>query len=296
MLQSMTGFASGKGEMAPFSWTWEIRSVNAKGLDMRLRVPDWIEGLETTLRARLSKALGRGNVTLSLKVQREETGGALQLNAATLDSMMRAVAQVNAAAEARGMVLAPVTAVDLMGLRGVMEQGSSEDENKALGAAVLEGFAPVLAQFLEMRGNEGAALHAVLTRTVDEIESLTDQAEAAIAGRKEDMEEALRNALARVMQNVEAMDADRLAQEMALIAVKTDVTEELDRLRAHITAARGLLQERKPVGRKLDFLMQEFNREANTLCSKSQNTALTRIGLDLKTVIDQMREQVQNVE
>lgn len=296
MLQSMTGFASGKGEMAPFSWTWEIRSVNAKGLDMRLRVPDWIEGLETTLRARLSKALGRGNVTLSLKVQREETGGALQLNTATLDSMMSAVAQVNAAAEARGMVLAPVTAVDLMGLRGVMEQGSSEDENKALGAAVLEGFAPVLAQFLEMRGNEGAALHEVLTRTVDEIESLTDQAEAAIAGRKEDMEEALRNALARVMQNVEAMDADRLAQEMALIAVKTDVTEELDRLRAHITAARGLLQERKPVGRKLDFLMQEFNREANTLCSKSQNTALTRIGLDLKTVIDQMREQVQNVE
>ena len=296
MLQSMTGFASGKGEMAPFSWTWEIRSVNAKGLDMRLRVPDWIEGLETTLRARLSKALGRGNVTLSLKVQREETGGALQLNAATLDSMMSAVAQVNAAAEARGMVLEPVSAVDLMGLRGVMEQGSSEDENKALGAAVLEGFAPVLAQFLEMRGNEGAALHAVLTRTVDEIESLTDQAEAAIADRKEDMEEALRNALARVMQNVEAMDADRLAQEMALIAVKTDVTEELDRLRAHITAARGLLQERKPVGRKLDFLMQEFNREANTLCSKSQNTALTRIGLDLKTVIDQMREQVQNVE
>jgi len=296
VLQSMTGFASGKGEMAPFSWTWEIRSVNAKGLDMRLRVPDWIEGLETTLRARLSKALGRGNVTLSLKVQREETGGALQLNAATLDSMMGAVAQVNAAAEARGLVLAPVTAVDLMGLRGVMEQGSSEDENKALGAAVLEGFAPVLAQFLEMRGNEGAALHEVLTRTVDEIESLTDQAEAAIAGRKEDMEEALRNALARVMQNVEAMDADRLAQEMALIAVKTDVTEELDRLRAHITAARGLLQERKPVGRKLDFLMQEFNREANTLCSKSQNTALTRIGLDLKTVIDQMREQVQNVE
>lgn len=296
MLQSMTGFASGKGEMAPFSWTWEIRSVNAKGLDMRLRVPDWIEGLETTLRARLSKALGRGNVTLSLKVQREETGGALQLNAATLDSMMSAVAQVNAAAEARGMVLAPVTAVDLMGLRGVMEQGSSEDENKALGAAVLDGFAPVLAQFLEMRGNEGASLHAVLTRTVDEIESLTDQAEAAIAGRKEDMEEALRNALARVMQNVEAMDADRLTQEMALIAVKTDVTEELDRLRAHITAARGLLQERKPVGRKLDFLMQEFNREANTLCSKSQNTALTRIGLDLKTVIDQMREQVQNVE
>lgn len=296
MLQSMTGFASGKGELSPYSWTWEIRSVNAKGLDLRLRVPDWIEGLETTLRARLGKAMGRGNVTLSLKVQREDSGGSLSLNGAALDSMLEAMATVTARAEANGVALAPVTAVDLMNLRGVMEQGSSEEETKALGAAVLQGFEPVLQQFLDMRGNEGRALHEVLTRTVDEIEMLVGQAEAAIGNRKEAMEEALRAALARVMQNVDTMDEDRLAQEMALVAVKSDVTEELDRLHAHIGAARGLLQERKPVGRKLDFLMQEFNREANTLCSKSQNTALTRIGLDLKTVIDQMREQVQNVE
>ncbi|CUH83186.1 hypothetical protein TM5383_00370 [Thalassovita mediterranea] len=296
MLQSMTGFASGKGALAPHSWTWELRSVNAKGLDLRLRVPDWIEGLETALRSQLSAALGRGNVTLSLRIQREETGSAQVLNPAVLDSTLAALSQIATRAAAQGVELAPMTAADLMAQRGVMEQASSEDETKALSAALLAEFPAILQAFTDMRATEGKALHQVLTRAVDEIEALTDQAEAAIGDRKAAMEEALKGALTRVMQNVDTMDEDRLAQELALIAVKSDVTEELDRLRAHINAARDLLSETKPVGRKLDFLMQEFNREANTLCSKSQNTALTRIGLDLKTVIDQMREQVQNVE
>ncbi|MCG7492263.1 YicC/YloC family endoribonuclease [Thalassobius sp. Cn5-15] len=296
MLQSMTGFASGKGALAPHSWTWELRSVNAKGLDLRLRVPDWIEGLETALRGQLGTALGRGNVTLSLRIQREETGSVQVLNASVLDSTLIALSQITARAAAQGVELAPMTAADLMAQRGVMEQASSEDETKALSAALLAEFPAILQAFTDMRATEGRALHQVLTRAVDEIETLTDQAEAAIGDRKVAMEDVLRSALTRVMQNVDTMDEDRLAQEMALIAVKSDVTEELDRLRAHIAAARDLLNVTKPVGRKLDFLMQEFNREANTLCSKSQNTALTRIGLDLKTVIDQMREQVQNVE
>lgn len=296
MLQSMTGFAAGKGELSPFSWTIEMRSVNAKGLDLRLRVPDWIDGLEAGLRARLSKSLGRGNVSLSVKIQRDETGGALSVNEAVLDSMLDAIAIVEKAADAKGVAFTPVTAADLLGLRGVMEQASAADENTALCQAILTAFDPVLTQFIEMRSSEGAALHAVLTRAVDDIETLVAQAQAAISERKDDMEAALRAALARVVQNTDGVEEDRIAQELALIAVKTDVTEELDRLHAHIGAARELLQSRKPVGRKLDFLMQEFNREANTLCSKSQNTALTRIGLDLKTVIDQMREQVQNVE
>nr|WP_255723036.1 YicC/YloC family endoribonuclease [Thalassobius sp. Cn5-15] len=292
----MTGFASGKGALAPHSWTWELRSVNAKGLDLRLRVPDWIEGLETALRGQLGTALGRGNVTLSLRIQREETGSVQVLNASVLDSTLIALSQITARAAAQGVELAPMTAADLMAQRGVMEQASSEDETKALSAALLAEFPAILQAFTDMRATEGRALHQVLTRAVDEIETLTDQAEAAIGDRKVAMEDVLRSALTRVMQNVDTMDEDRLAQEMALIAVKSDVTEELDRLRAHIAAARDLLNVTKPVGRKLDFLMQEFNREANTLCSKSQNTALTRIGLDLKTVIDQMREQVQNVE
>lgn len=296
MIQSMTGFASGTGAHAPFSWTWEMRSVNAKGLDLRLRVPDWVEGLETALRARLGKALGRGNVTLTLRVQREEMGSELSVNDAVLASVLSALATVEHKAKERGLSLAQTTAADLLSVRGVLEQTSPEEETKDLAAALIADFEPLLAQFLAMRKTEGEALHAVLTRQTGEIEILVAQAEEAVAARRSEMAAALRNALERVTQNTDAVDEQRIAQELALIAVKSDVTEELDRLKAHIGAARGLLQERNPVGRKIDFLMQEFNREANTLCSKSQNAELTRIGLDLKTVIDQMREQVQNVE
>ncbi len=296
MIQSMTGFASGTGAHAPFSWTWEMRSVNAKGLDLRLRVPDWIEGLETALRGRLGKALGRGNVTLTLRIQREETGSELAVNEDVLASILSALATVEHKAKERGLTLSETTAADLLSFKGVLEQASPEEETKALAAALIADFEALLTQFLAMRKSEGEALHAVLSRQVDEIETLVGQAEEAVAARRSDMADALRASLARVTQNSDGVDEQRIAQELAMIAVKTDVTEELDRLKAHVGAARGLLQERKPVGRKIDFLMQEFNREANTLCSKSQNTALTRVGLDLKTVIDQMREQVQNVE
>ncbi|MDX1781556.1 MAG: YicC/YloC family endoribonuclease [Thalassovita sp.] len=292
----MTGFASGTGAHAPFSWTWEMRSVNAKGLDLRLRVPDWIEGLETALRTRLGNALGRGNVTLTLRVQREETGSELAVNEDVLASILSALATVEHKAKERGITLAETSASDLLAIRGVLEQASPEDETKVLFKVLLDDFETVLSQFLAMRKSEGEALHAVLTRQIGEIETLVGQAAEAVDARRPDMEEALRASLARVTQNSDAVDEQRIAQELALIAVKSDVTEELDRLIAHVDAARTLLQERKPVGRKIDFLMQEFNREANTLCSKSQNTALTRVGLDLKTVIDQMREQVQNVE
>ncbi|CUH62828.1 hypothetical protein TG4357_00333 [Thalassovita gelatinovora] len=296
MLQSMTGFASGTGALVPFSWTWDLRSVNAKGLDLRLRVPDWIEGLETALRAKLSKALGRGNVTLTLRVQRQETTGDLAVNEYVLASVLSALAVVEHKAKERGLSLAPTSAADILSTRGVLEHASVEDETNALAGALIADFDILLGHFLTMRASEGKALQTVLDRQIGEIETLVSQAETAIKDRQSDMAESLRNSLLRVTQNSDAVDDHRIAQELALIAVKSDVTEEMDRLNAHIDAARALLQDRKPVGRKFDFLMQEFNREANTLCSKSQNSALTRIGLDLKTVIDQMREQVQNVE
>ncbi|QIZ79459.1 YicC/YloC family endoribonuclease [Thalassovita gelatinovora] len=292
----MTGFASGTGALVPFSWTWDLRSVNAKGLDLRLRVPDWIEGLETALRAKLSKALGRGNVTLTLRVQRQETTGDLAVNEYVLASVLSALAVVEHKAKERGLSLAPTSAADILSTRGVLEHASVEDETNALAGALIADFDILLGHFLTMRASEGKALQTVLDRQIGEIETLVSQAETAIKDRQSDMAESLRNSLLRVTQNSDAVDDHRIAQELALIAVKSDVTEEMDRLNAHIDAARALLQDRKPVGRKFDFLMQEFNREANTLCSKSQNSALTRIGLDLKTVIDQMREQVQNVE
>ena len=296
MLNSMTGFSSGTGESASFSWSWELRSVNSKGLDLRLRVPDWIDGLETSLRAQLGKALARGSVALSLKISREDSGGALAVNADVLASVLESMRAVEEAALQAGVSLTPASAAEVLSVRGVAETRSTEDDTVALRSALLADFNGVLKRFLQMRETEGKALHGILHRQVDQIETLLGQAESIVIARKDDSERALRTALAKVMQNLGDMDEQRVAQELALIAVKSDVTEELDRLRAHIDAARDLLDQDGPVGRKLDFLMQEFNREANTLCSKSQNTQLTRVGLELKTVIDQMREQVQNVE
>ena len=296
MLRSMTAFAAAKGAQDGFSWTWEMRSVNGKGLDLRLRVPDWVDGLEAGLRARAGKALGRGNVSLNLRLVRDDGAGALAVNAAQLEDVLTAMAEVENRAMARGVTLAPATAADLLGLRGVLDTGAGEDDTTALCKTLLADFETVLAAFLDMRATEGRALAAVLTAQLDDIERLTGAATQAAEARRPEMEQAFKTALARVMETADTADEARIAQEMALIAVKADVTEELDRLRAHVAAARDLLAAGSPVGRKLDFLSQEFNREANTLCSKAQNKALTATGLELKTVIDQMREQVQNVE
>ncbi len=296
-MRSMTAFASGRGTFGEFDWSWDLRSVNARGLDLRLRAPDWIAGLETGLRKRLGAALERGSVTVSLRLGREAGAAGLAVDEAQLDAVLTALVAVEERALARGMTLAPSRAADVLAQRGVLDTPRDEAADSGpLAAAVLKDFETVLAGFLEMRAREGAALHAVLTGQVDRIAALTEAAAGAVDARREAAAEAFRAALARVADGAVSVDADRVAQEIAVLAVKSDVTEELDRLRAHVAAARELLAAEGAVGRKLDFLTQEFNREANTLCAKSQHTDLTRIGLELKAVIDQLREQVQNVE
>ena len=296
MINSMTGFASRAGASAPFSWGWEIRSVNGKGLDIRLRVPDWIGGLEIGLRKTLGDLVARGNVTCNLRLIREEGGGQLEVNEMQLATVLEALQQIEARAMDAGVSLAPSKATDIVIMRGVLEQSSTQDDAEVLCATLLEDVRSVLADFNAMRASEGAALAQVLTVQLAEVETLTAQAAALAETRKDEMAQTLKRNLARVMDNADGADESRVAQELALIAVKSDITEEIDRLAAHVTAARALLVQGGPVGRKLDFLMQEFNREANTLCSKAQKTDLTRVGLALKAVIDQMREQVQNVE
>ena len=296
MLRSMTAFASAKGGYERFSWTWEMRSVNGKGLDLRLRVPDWISGLEAGLKGRLSKALSRGNVSLALRLQADEAISSLTLNQPQLDAVLTAMAEVETQAMERGISLAPANAADVVSVRGVLESAGSEDAPEELCKVLLQDFEGVLSAFLEMREGEGNALSEVLNRQLAQISTLTKDASAVLEARQGEASDALHTALARVVENLDGLDETRIAQELAILAVKADITEELDRLYAHIKAAQDLLSKGSPVGRKLDFLSQEFNREANTLCSKSQNTALTAIGLELKTVIDQMREQVQNVE
>jgi len=299
MTISMTGFAARKGQGAGHGWAWDLRSVNGKGLDLRLRVPDWIDGLEAALRTELGRALGRGNVSLSLKVARDggaEGEAALRVNPIVLGAVLRALGVVEDAAMGAGVTLAQATAADVLAVRGVLDMSSADEDTAPVRAAILADLPALLADFNAMRAAEGTALNGVIAAQLDRIETLTRAAKAEAEARRDATAAALRDALAKVIANTDGMDEARLTQELALIAVKNDVTEELDRLTAHVAAARDLLAESGPVGRKFDFLMQEFMREANTLCSKAQALALTRIGLDLKTVIDQMREQVQNVE
>jgi uncharacterized protein (TIGR00255 family) len=295
---SMTGFAARRGAGLGYGWTWDLRSVNGKGLDLRLRLPDWIEGLELAVRAELQKALTRGNVSLTLKVSQDggDDAAAFRLNPHQLSAALAALAEVEEAAMSAGLTLRQPTAADVLTLRGVLDQTQQEQDTAPLRAAILADLPELLADFAAMRAGEGAALAAVLTAQLDRITALTAEAQREAATRAETQAETLRDAMTRVLSTTDAVDEGRLAQELALLAVKTDVTEELDRLAAHVDAARAHVADPGPSGRKLDFLMQEFMREANTLCSKAQSLALTRIGLDLKTVIDQMREQVQNVE
>jgi uncharacterized protein (TIGR00255 family) len=296
MIYSMTGFAALKGGEGEYTWSWEIRSVNAKGLDVRPRVPDWIPGLEQTVKATVSKAVGRGNVSLTLRVQRDESAAELALNEIQLARVLGALAKIGEAAADTDLTLVHCTAADVLNQRGVLDTSAPQQNTGPLAKALVAQLPDLIADFNGMRAAEGAALYAVLEEQVNDVETLIADAGAAVEARKEQMAVTLRENLARVLDNSEGADPDRVAQELAMIAVKTDITEELDRLQAHVGAARDLLQASGPVGRKLDFLTQEFNREANTLCSKSQSVDLTRIGLDLKAVIDRMREQVQNVE
>ncbi len=295
---SMTGFAARRGAGQGYAWVWDLRSVNGKGLDLRLRVPDWIDGLEPAVRTEVQKAATRGNVSLTLKVAQEDgrEDSAFRLNETALAAALGALSRVEAAAMDAGMTLRQPTAADVLTLRGVIDAAAQETDTAPLRATLLADLPGLLADFQTMRAAEGRALAAVLDGQLDRIAGLTSEAQREVAARAGTQADTLRDGVARILAATDAIEPARLAQELALLAVKTDVTEELDRLAAHVEAARAHVADPAPVGRKLDFLMQEFMREANTLCSKAQSLALTRIGLDLKTVIDQMREQVQNVE
>ena len=293
---SMTGFAAVQGSADGWSWTADIRSVNGRSLDIRLRLPD-IEGLEPELRKRLQSRLGRGNVTVQIKLTRDESAAALTLNEAALEHSLKLLAHIGAAAKASSLEVAKISPADIATMRGVLENADAAAvETAHLKVPILSSFEECLNAFVADREREGAALSSVLRDQIEQIEALTEAANATLGDREAAQKASMQRALTRLLDAGDMPDESRLAQELALIAVKTDVTEEIDRLRAHIGAARDLVATDGPVGRKLDFLMQEFNREANTLCSKAQSAALTAIGLDLKTVIDQMREQVQNIE
>lgn len=292
----MTGFATLAGEAQGWSWAWDIRSVNARGLDLRLRLPDWLDGLDQPVRSALAKAVTRGSVTLGLRLTRQESGEVENLNEAALNQVLHQLAQIESAAAEAGVSMAPSRAIDVLALRGILKTQGAAEDTAPLVAALIAQLPDLVSAFAEMRHTEGRALAAVLAGQLDDIAELTETAGSIADARREDWAAKLSANLAKVLQHSDGADPERVAQELAMITVKSDVTEEIDRLRAHVNAARELLLADGPIGRKLDFLSQEFNREANTLCAKAQATDLTRVGLDLKALIDQMREQVQNVE
>ena len=290
-LTSMTGFAELAGEAEGAAWVFEARSVNGRGLDLRVRLPEGMEALEAVVRAAVGTQISRGSVSVALRLGQGARSALPRLNPEALDAAILAAVRVGESASSGGLDLAPMTAADLLGLRGVLETESRlPAENPVVRATLAAQVGALVAALSAARVAEGAALERILAAQIDRI------AGCASAARGERQAETLRARLDALLGATTVVDEARLAQELALLAVKADVTEELDRLNAHVAAVRALIAGDGPVGRKLDFLTQEFNREANTLCSKAQSTELTAIGLDLKVVIDQMREQVQNVE
>jgi len=296
-IASMTGYARAEGRDASTSWLWEAKSVNGKGLDVRCRLPHGLDGVEIAARDLATRKLKRGNVQLSLNLTAIAQGPGLRVNKEFLEELVALVDELGPSHQN----IAPARWDGLLAVKGVLEaangdEAEAEETRAAREVAIKADLEAVLDSLAAMRLVEGERIKAVLASQLDEIEILADRAGGTAALRPEALRERLRQQVAAVLEAAPSLAEDRIAQEVALIAVKADVREELDRLRAHVAAARDLIAQGGAVGRKLDFLSQEFNREANTLCSKSSDVELTRIGLDMKAVIDQFREQVQNIE
>ena len=293
-LSSMTSFARSHGASGPYAFEWELKSVNAKGFDLRMRLPPGWDDLEALAKKRAGEVLSRGTVYANLNVKRTDAASAVRVNEQVLASIVK-IAGVLA-----GRIDAVAPSIDgLLAIKGVIEvvePESDEAEDKAAKAAAAAAFEQALGNLVAMRQREGVTLGQVLSQRMDEIERLAKKAEAA-PGRKPDAIKArLAEQIAALLESSDRFDPDRLNQEALLIATKADIREELDRIASHIAQAREMIATGGPVGRRLDFLSQEFNREVNTCCSKSNDLELTNTALEMKNVVEQFREQVQNLE
>lgn len=293
-VQSMTGFARREGTVERYRWVWELRSVNGKGLDFRLRLPPGFEPLEGEIKTKAARYLSRGNIQASLTVSATETKVEAVLNRDALNAVL-------ALRKELGDVIdpAPLRLDTLMSIRGLIDMREVEESTDAIAArdaAVLEGLEAALADLVAMRLGEGTALVTILRQQLSTIAGLVERVERDPSRTPEDIARRLSNQLSSLLEGNTGLDRDRLYAEVALLATKADLREEIDRLKAHVAAADDLLEKGGPIGRRLDFLAQEFNRESNTICSKSNAATVTAAGIELKVVIDQFREQIQNLE
>ena len=293
-LSSMTGFARSHGTSGPYAFEWELKSVNAKGFDLRMRLPQGWDDIETVARKRSADVLSRGTVYANLTMKRTNAASVVRINEEVLESVLKV------AGELSGKIDAVAPSIDgLLSIKGVLEvvePEADEVEEKAARTAAAEAFERALRSLVDMRKREGATLGQILSQRMNEIESLAAKAEAAPGRRPEAVKRRLAEQIAALLETSDRFDQDRLNQEAILIAAKADIREELDRIASHIAQARELIGKGGSIGRRLDFLAQEFNREVNTCCSKSNDLELTNIGLEMKSVVEQFREQVQNLE
>jgi uncharacterized protein (TIGR00255 family) len=293
-LSSMTGFARGHGVAGPYVWAWELKSVNAKGLDLKLRLPSGWDAIEPGVRKAASSVLARGSVFANLTVGREGAPPVVRVNEPVLAAVLATLKSLSGKVEA-----APPTLDGILSLKGVIEVSEAEEneaERQAAEAAIVAGFDGALANLAAMRRTEGSALGQILLSRLAEIAALIARAEAAPGRKAEAIKARLVEQVAALIETSQRFDPDRLHQEAIMLASKIDIREELDRLVAHVAQGRALIEGGGPIGRKLDFLAQELNRESNTLCAKANDLELTNIGLELKVVVEQFREQVQNLE
>jgi uncharacterized protein (TIGR00255 family) len=293
-LSSMTGFARSHGVSGAYAFEWEVRSVNAKGFDLRLRLPPGFDAVEAPARKRATELLARGTVYANLTVKRADAAPVIRVNDEVLASVMKVAADLAGKLKAQ-----PPTVDGILAIKGVLEVSEPDETEEARGeaeAAIFAGFGDALNGLIEMRRREGASLQAILSSRLDEIASLAKRADAAPGRQPEAIKARLAEQIATLLEASERFDPDRLHQEALMMATRADIREELDRIASHVAQARELIGKGGAVGRRLDFLAQEFNREVNTTCSKSNDVELTNIGLELKTVVEQFREQVQNLE
>ncbi|KKJ76671.1 hypothetical protein WH95_12400 [Kiloniella litopenaei] len=290
----MTGFARAEGEYAGTTWSWELKSVNGKNLDARCRVPNGFEVLDAKVRSALAKSFKRGNFHINLVIDNKHKAVQLQVNEDILQQVIPLATRIGNDLDA----VAP--SIDgILNLRGVLElveEEESQDEANARLALIETSLQDAIEAMQTMRGEEGARLAEIASGQLDAIESLQQEAAKLAATQPAAIQDRFNKQLSELLSDASPVSEERMAQEIAVLVTKADIREELDRLAAHVAAARELLENGGPCGRRLDFLCQEFNREANTLCSKSSDVALTTIGIELKATIEQLREQIQNVE
>ncbi len=290
----MTGFAREAGATGPNQWAWEIKSVNGRGLEVRMRTPPGLDAAGEEARQIIMRGLSRGQCQLTLSLTRAAGAARVRINRDVLAGLIEDLARVP-----RPEGLGPATLDGLLAIRGVVEideESGGEAFDEALKRDLVAGAARLVAALQVSRAAEGAALDSVLARQLDEIGRLVEAADSSAGRQPEAVKARLASQVATLLEASQALDPGRLHQEAALLASRADIREELDRLRSHLDAARALLAEEAAVGRRLDFLAQEFGRETNTLCSKANDVALSRIGLELKAVVEQFREQVANIE